>query len=106
MTVLDLWAIARIDLGLSDEEFGDLSYGLFDALMERWWQRERREYMRAGVVASVVANCLGRREGDPAITPMDFVPGEKREVDLDKLPPEEAARRMISMMGKRTVTRH
>lgn len=49
---------------------------------------EERADLRAGIIASVMANCLARGKGRPAFRPSDFMPlfdGEKRERTPDEL---------------------
>ena len=101
---MDLWALARYDLGLSDEEFGDLTYAMFEALLERHKADERRKFIRAGIIATQVVN-FSMCAPDEKAKIMDFVPEEKEEVNLLKLTPEEQAARIMSSASKKTIVR-
>ena len=47
---------------------------------------EERGDLRAGIIASTVANCLARQEGDRAYKPSDFMPQfQQREKTPDEL---------------------
>ena len=37
-----LWAAAKVDIGLSDDEFWDLTPSMFEALMRRRWPGQQR----------------------------------------------------------------
>lgn len=53
---LELWAFARYDLGLSDEEFWDLSVEQFNALIERHITEQENRDLRAAQICCVLAN--------------------------------------------------
>lgn len=91
-----MWAIARIEFGLGAGEFGRMTPRQFRALYDRWEQREKREHLRAGIIASTVANFAGRsmKDGD-TMSPLDFVPGYKREPE--EMTPEQLAQAFMAM---------
>ncbi len=103
----DIWAVARFDLGLSTTEFGELSPALFESLVERKRQADREEYLRAGIIASSIINSsMGAPE--KAISPWDFVPGEKEQketMDLTQMTPEDQASYVLKMFNKIKRTR-
>jgi hypothetical protein len=80
--------MARFDLALSLAEFGGLTPRQFDRLLDRHELRERRAYLRAGIVAATVGNSAPF--GDPdrkALSPLDFVPGGRepeKEMGLEE----------------------
>jgi hypothetical protein len=91
-------------LNLSDEEFGDLSYCLFDALLKRKEEEERKRYIHTGILAAAIINFSGNRSGDP-VDPLDFVPGtEKKELDLSKMSPKEQRAALGAMFNRKTYT--
>jgi hypothetical protein len=55
----------------------DIPADLWDAWMAYYsiapWGEERGD-LQAGIVASTVANCMGRGKGQPAFNPEDFMP--------------------------------
>lgn len=62
-------------MGLNDDEFGGLTLGLLDALLNRQVEREKREYLRAGIVAAAIYNANPfRGKNSKAVSPLDFVP--------------------------------
>jgi hypothetical protein len=74
-----MWAIARVDLGLSTEEFSKLTPRKYSALVDRLQARDQKNYMGHGIVASTVANYAPFANPDrKALSPLDFVPGYKK----------------------------
>lgn len=74
-----MWSTGRA-LGLLSDEFWGLTYREFSALLERFREREEREYLRAGIIASTIANC--HRDPDvkrDPFTPADFMPGQQEK---------------------------
>ena len=99
--------MARYDLHLSDEQFGQLTLGQFDALVRRREEAERREWMRTGTIAAAVMN-FSMNHPDRHVEMMDFVPRRPDEddgTDLSKLTPEQQANRILGQMMKRTYNR-
>jgi hypothetical protein len=74
---VDLWSIARYDLGLSLEEFEDIDPGMFYALCKRKSIRFKYERLAHAITASAVYNANRQSSDSPIISPMDFI----REVD-------------------------
>jgi len=68
-----MWSVARFQLGLSDEEFFDITPLQFEYLTKRYEQERDTLDFRAGIVASTVANC-NRGKGQKAFKPKDFMP--------------------------------
>lgn len=64
-------AVARYDLGLTEQEFWDLTPAQFDALNERHVLHKQMEDYRAGLIASILCN-IHRQEGSEAMEPADF----------------------------------
>jgi tetraacyldisaccharide-1-P 4'-kinase len=64
--------MARFDLGLSLEEFGQMTPRMFDALLERRHIEFRYQLLAAATVAATVIN-VNRRPSDPPVSPYDFV---------------------------------
>ena len=66
---------AKVHLGLSFDEFDELSYEEFALYQEQHQQRELRQVdianHRAGVIASVIAN-VHRSKDSKAVQPSDF----------------------------------
>ena len=104
--MLDLWAIGRYDLGLSDEDFGSLTPALFEALLIRRTAETKQDYLRSGIVAAAVINSSMAAPKEP-VHPIEFVPGETKpeEPDLTTLSPEEQQVSVKRTMSKRTETR-
>jgi hypothetical protein len=72
---MEIWAIARYDLGIEEAEVGRLTLGLFDGLLDRHLEAHRRSMLYAGVVAAELWNASPYR-GEKAkyISPLAFVP--------------------------------
>lgn len=97
--------MARYDLGLSDEDFGDLTYALFEALIKRLEEGERNRYLHTGILATSVINTSFCRPDNP-VKVEDFVPKDKgEEYDLSKLSAEEQTAHVMSTFSKRTFSR-
>lgn len=71
-----MWAFGRLDIGLSDAEFWDMTIEEFTALSKRQKQRERMLNYRAGITAAAVLN-VNRGKTQEAVSPFDFF-GEDR----------------------------
>lgn len=81
--------MGRYDLGLSDDEFGEMSPRHFSLLMERREDEHRRADLRAGIVASLIAN-VHRSKDAEMFTPEMFMPGYRPKQQT----PEEMSRIM------------
>lgn len=68
-----MYSVARFQLGLSEEEFFDLTPLQFTYLTERYEQERESLDFRAGVIAATVANC-NRKKGSKAFKATDFMP--------------------------------
>lgn len=64
-------SVARYDLGLSEQEFWELTPAQFDSLNERHVLHKQVEDYRAGLIASILCN-IHRKEGDTPLEPADF----------------------------------
>jgi hypothetical protein len=96
-----LWATARFDLGLSDEDFGKLNFALFHALLKRKQAADREEFLRAGIVAAAVINFSMGAPNTP-VDPRDFVPKDPNEedaFDLRGMTPEEQKQFVIDQFS-------
>jgi hypothetical protein len=71
-----LWAIGRYDLGLSEEDFWELTFCKFHALCKRKQIDDKLLDFRSGVIACTIAN-VHRKAGSKAYTPEDFMPSLK-----------------------------
>jgi len=99
--------LARFDLGLSSEEFGDLSYAQFEALLDRKKRHDRVQWFHTATLAVTIGNTSGNLEKPLKVE--DFLPpdeNDEAEVDLTKLSPEQQALHFMNMFSKKTVTRH
>lgn len=72
-----LWAVARYDLRLSEEEFWRLIPVQFDALYRRHLEERRWANYRAGIIASTIANIFCKLS--KPIEPLDFFESKKYE---------------------------
>lgn len=79
-----------------------MTYGLFEELVKRHQARERKEFIRTGILASAVINFSMSRPDDP-VDVMDFVPGGKEEKDLRNLSPQEQAEYVMNQMSKKRI---
>jgi len=73
VTWLGLYSTAVIDFKLSDAEFWKLTPAKFSALADRFDAENFRNDLRAGIVASVIAN-VNRGEKTKPFSPKDFMP--------------------------------
>lgn len=100
-----MWAIGRFDLGLTDAEFGKLNPALFQALLNRKQEQDKKEFLQTGMIAAAVINFSAGHPEKP-VSVMDFVPGHKKqEFDLRDLPPEEQWRRIRNEFMKKEFRR-
>jgi hypothetical protein len=79
----EVWAIARYDLGISEEEFWELSTDQFNALLKRHNLKQEREDSQIAMICAVIANIF-RGKGKPYKI-KDFMPGKPKR----KQTPEE-----------------
>jgi len=93
--------VARYDLGLSDDEFGSMTYALLDALVKRKEAQDRNDFLRSGNIAAAVIN-FSDRAPDRQVSPMDFVPQrEEEKVDLRRMTPLEEAEYVMNQLFKK-----
>lgn len=75
---IELWAIARYDLELSEKEFWCLSIDQLDALLKRRNLELERQDFHAAMVCSTMANIFRNKKSRP-YQPTDFIPNAKRK---------------------------
>ena len=80
-----MWAWARYDFGLSDEEFGDLTPGEFNALCTRRNIRIRYERYANAITAAAVYNVNRRSSDDAIVSAFDFVRDEQESEKQERL---------------------
>jgi len=70
---LKSWAFARVTLGLSEDDYLDLSVAELNALIDRWKYDQSLLDLRTGLICAVTANCYRdeKKKSEP-FTPMDF----------------------------------
>jgi hypothetical protein len=71
--------MARYDFGMTWEEFGRTTPGMFLALMKRLNVRFRHDCYTAGIVASMIANVNRKNDQAKVWSPFDFVPDAERD---------------------------
>lgn len=78
-----MWSTAQVELGMSAEEFWQLTPRQFAALLAR--KREQREYheLLMGVLASTVANYSFGAPKKPRV-PTDFMPSQAGKKPAEK----------------------
>lgn len=99
---LEVWAIARYDLALSEAEFWALSPVKFHALCRRLRTDEQRQDYRSGVLAALIVNVntvkgQGKAPADffPSLAP----PSPKAPKDLTKEERQAAAKAFFAGLG-------
>lgn len=75
-TWVELWSVARYDLGLDWEEFADLTPSMFLALQKRRGVRLKHERFASGLTAAAVYNASGM--AGEAVSAYDFVRDAKQ----------------------------
>jgi hypothetical protein len=81
-------SFARVVLGLSHQEFWDLTPREFSAFLDMHERQQERADMRFGVVAASVRNAQRIKDSDHIFTPYDFFnlrPPPIREKSIDEL---------------------
>jgi hypothetical protein len=95
-------------LRLSSSEFGELTPALFDALLKRKEESIRLEFTYAGVVAAAIYNAAPFGEANrKALSPLEFVPGEKKKPalpDLTEMSPDQQAAYVLSIFSRAKYT--
>ena len=87
--------MARLDFGLTDDEFGNMTPYQFEGLLDRHKQRMDREELLNGILASTVANCGFARPEEP-VAPRDFMPSQmgKPPEAMERMTAEDFSRAM------------
>lgn len=80
-----MYAVARYQLRLSEEDFFDITPLQFTYLTLRYEQEREASDFRAGVIASTTANCH-RKKGKKAFKPKDFMPDYGAPVEKQQGP--------------------
>lgn len=88
---MELWAIARKDLGLSGFEFGRLTFRAITALIDRVNMERRLADRRAGEICAIIATAAPhlKRKGGGNFTAADFFPSLIEEAPQKQQSPEE-----------------
>lgn len=76
---MQLWG-AAIAAGISNELFWELTSGELEEVLKNQAQAEKRDYLRAGLIAATVIN-VNRRKGAPLVQAGDFFRERPREED-------------------------
>lgn len=75
--------MARVEFGISEDEFWELTLREFVTLADRYRERERRADYRAGIIASLIFNAHRTESADP-MEPGDFFGwGRKKDEEGD-----------------------
>lgn len=98
---LELWAIARYDLKLSDREFWDLSADQFSALLKRRSIELERQDFHAAQICCTLANIF-RDKKSKAYQPADFMPNPKRKTKQTPDQMLEIVKGWQAFYGKKT----
>jgi hypothetical protein len=81
---IELWAVARYDLRLSEKEFWDLSWDQLQALLKRYEQDlELQNYRTAMICATVLEPYRDRKKHKKPFTAQDFMP--KKDLTEDQM---------------------
>lgn len=83
-----------------------MTFGLFDKLLERKEEADRKEWMRAGLITANVIN-FSMCHPDDKVGMMDFVPKRRneQEEDLLSMTPEQQAMAIVGKMTKKNYKR-
>ena len=79
---MEFWAIARYDLGLTDDEFWELTPLQFKALRKRQEIEFRHKCFVAAIAAADYRNAHRYESGDKVWSPLDYVVCEGGDTDL------------------------
>lgn len=93
-----MWAVARYDLGLTEQEFLDITPARFFALIDRHNSEKQEQDYRAGIIASNIVRVHASKEDSAKYGPGYFFPSlrSEREVAATKVrsTPEEMKRHL------------
>lgn len=73
---MEIWAVGRYDLRLSEQEFWNLTLKQFNALLERHRINFEWQNYRPALICAILAN-IYRDKKSKAFTPQDFMPKTK-----------------------------
>ena len=80
-----MWASGRFDLGLTEDEFWNLTLKEFNALSARFKDAQDWQNYRAAMICCVVANTVRTKTKKPLPwVPSDFMPTRERKQMTDK----------------------
>jgi hypothetical protein len=100
-----LWAIARYDLKLPEDEIGQLTFLEYFALLKRKHMEDDRARLNAGYIYAAIHNTA---YGDPnreAVQPSDIVPSMREDKhDLTGRSGDEVKAMIFSVFGGKVVT--
>lgn len=94
-------------MGLSDEEFGGLTYAMFEALLARKKEEDRKHFICAAMMTAATINYSPIHDPNKPVKVMDLVPedlGGEKPKNLDEMEPAEATAHMMTQFAKRTVS--
>ena len=94
--------MARYDLGLTAEEFWDLTPGMFQALCKRRNVGIRYDRYANALTASAVYNVHRGSEDSPTVCAFDFIRDEKEAAKLEKL--REGKQHIKKVIGQLPMT--
>lgn len=80
-----MWAVARYDFGLTDEEFGKLTPTQFQLLWERRTANFRRQCYLHGITAAATYNVQRTDWKQETLSPMDFIPRSQAETEREAI---------------------
>lgn len=87
-----MWAVARYDLGLTEEEFFDITPAQFFALVKRKNIETKEQDYRSGVIASNIVRVVCKQEDGKKYSPSYFFPSlrtdKEREAEASRSTPE------------------
>lgn len=88
---------------MGTEEFGRSSYAQIEALVDRYKEDQRRQFLQTGIIASAIINMLRAPDSKP-VKATDFVPDLRDKKDLSAMSPEEQREHWMSMFSNRVIT--
>lgn len=100
LTWRELWAIARHDMQLTEQEFWRLEPWQFDELMRRRDARSEESYYGHSMVCSTVANCHIDSEKTAPYKPLWFLPTPRGEEEREARKREEEIEQAKGLKSK------
>jgi hypothetical protein len=92
-----MWSIAVYNLGLTTDQFFDLSLRQYDALVCRMNEQTKYEDYRASIIGCTIINMFAGK-GSKTVSPDTFFASLKGELDKAKKHPEMTPAQMKQMM--------